>query len=229
MSDPEFASRAEEMREEALTDHYASHHGHTGDRGGAAHRYDEGLGFEPTETEDWLARAEAGHTGHGLSKHVGRGDDEMAAFGTYDKPAGASTFLTPADQAGVHDEVLDRRATEVEDWLSDDTAPERMRFDADLDRDTGLWARSDLGEPAAVSGAAVVLAKCGDGPHGYTDLTSFPVPADTVSDKGAWEIPMSMVDPAELGEDEVQDWVGETFEDGPDAGQAPDGDRGGWG
>lgn len=224
--DPEFALRAEEMREEALTDHNEKHHDHLTDRRATAHAYDESLGYPAANNQDLLAAAELGHTGHGASKHGWRGNDELESFGTYSKDAGASTFLTPADQASAYNEVLDRRATEVQDWLTDDEAPDRMRFRADLERDTGLWVRQGMAEPETVSGAAVVLSKSGEDPRGYTDLTSFPMPADHVDDKGRWETPLSMVDPEELGEDEVQDWVDSAWEEGHDVEPESDGEPG---
>lgn len=145
-------------------------------------------GPKPPQAREADPLKDEGYGGHGVTKHVGRSDEQMAdrhaqwkpSRRRADPPREVSTYRTVGDAQRFSQRAIDANKQKISNWLKNDTNGHPREFD--LKNSGEVTGRSlsredwQQGNGAReVRGARVVLKPDPDAPGGYYVLTTHPI------------------------------------------------------
>ncbi len=137
-------------------------------------------GPQPPQPRDADPLGDEGYGGHGVTKHVGRSDQQLGdRLANEPGVQGASTYENLGDAQKFSQQTIDVNKQQISNWLQKAKSGSTKEFDlADTGQVTGRsLSRSDwqngLGSKP-VNGARVVLRADPSAPGGYYILTTFP-------------------------------------------------------
>ncbi|WP_327297342.1 RNase A-like domain-containing protein [Streptomyces sp. NBC_01197] len=138
-------------------------------------------GAKPPQPREADPLKDEGYGGHGVTKHVGRSDQQMGDRLAQEKGTkGVSTYRTVGDAQRFSQRTIDANKQRVSNWLKGAKNGSSKEFDmSDTGEVTGRsLSREDWRDGTGsrdVHGARVVLRADPDAPGGYYVLTTHPI------------------------------------------------------